>query len=162
MSSPCPPIVLFLWGSPLGKKLAAVSGRGPVLLMFFYCLLVVRCPSSSLHWPRLPAYLRSYSSHHRLVFLLSSLPLLLLFSSWHAPLMLSCGAFGVVRSQLVLLLSSWCLGVFVLFVFPHPFVLCCPSSVHMSSSGLSVVLLLSCFLRCFPGTGWGCVRPRQQ
>ena len=98
---------------------------------------VLLLPSSSLHWLRLPAYLRSCSSHPRLIFLLSSLPLLILFSSWHA-----C-PFGVVRSQLVLLLSSWCV---VLFSSPHPFVLCCPRAAAIVC------------LRGFPRQGLG-LRP---
>ena len=61
---------------------------------------------------------------------------LFLFSSWRAPLMLSCCFFGGVRSQLVLLLFSWCAHVFFL---PSSF---CP--------------LLSCCCRgCFPRQGLG-------
>ena len=61
----------------------------------------------------------------------SSCPLVASFSMlsfWR----LCCCPFGVVRSQLVLLLSSWCVWV----VFCHPFLL------------WSVVLLLSCCLCC--------------
>ena len=105
--------------------------------MFFYAVR---------NWPRLPAYLRSRSSRLRRVFLLSSL---VLFPSC-APLD-ACCPFGVVRSELVLFLSSWCVRV---VFFPSSF---CPLSVVllMSSSGLSVVLPLSCCLRCFPRQGLG-------
>ena len=164
MSSPCPPVVLFLRSSVVGKKKPArMSGRAgsschkgfrsspPHVLLLPFC-----CPSSGLGWPRLPAYLRSRSSHHRLVFLVSSvssLPLLLLISSWRAPLMLSCCPFGVVPPQLVLLLSSWC--VLVAFL-PSSF---CPL---LSSSCPPLVFLLSCCLRCFPRQGLGLRPPQQQ
>ena len=84
------------------------------------------------------AYLRSYSSHHRFVLLLSSLPLLLLFSSWHAPLLSFWRCPVTACPSFVLLVCSCCLPSLIL-----------SSSVVllMFSSGLSVVLLLSCCLR---------------
>ena len=91
------------------------------------------CPSSGLHWPWLPAYLRPCSSHHRLVLPCSPR---------------SCCPFGVFRSQLVLLWSSWCVRV-----------------VFLPSSFCPLVFLLS---RCravsvaFGGRGGGRGRPRQQ
>ena len=118
------------------------------------------CPSSGLHWPWLPAYLRSCSSHH-LVFLLSSLPLLLLFSSWRAPLMLPCCPFWrcpVIACPsfvllVVLLVCSSC--------FPVPILLCL-----LSSSCPPLVFLLSCCCRAayvaLQSRGWGCGRPQQQ
>ena len=88
------------------------------------------------HWPRLPAYLRS---------LLSLLPLLVLFSSWCAPFMLSWCPFGVAR--------SWCL----FGVARSQLVLFCPLGVFvvllMSSFGFYVVLLPSCCLRWLSKAG---------
>ena len=117
MSSPCPPVALFLAGPFRRKEEAghsvrpcrrALSGCPPLLRLlqslrlssscFFYCLLVIL-----LHSSRSP---------------LCVLP--------------SCCPFGVVRSQLVLLLSSW-LGVFVVFSCPHSFVLCYPPHVLLWS-----------------------------
>ena len=116
---------------------------GPVLVL----LLPSCCRSSGVHWPRLPAYLRSYSSRRRLVFLLFSLPLRL-FSSRRAPLMLSCCPFGLVlwQWQLVLLSSCWCVLVDFL---PSPFCLL------LSSSCPPLIFLLSCCLCCFPRQGLG-------
>ena len=72
-----------------------------------------------------------------LLIFLSSLLLPLLFSSWRAPLILSCCPFGVVWSQLVLLLPTWCVRVAFL---PSS---SCPPLVFL-------LLLLSGCLRCFP------------
>ena len=141
LSSPCRPLVLFLRGSLVGRqKLATVSGRAgkpcPDVLLFssgqsfwssppHVLLLASCCPSSGFHWQRLPAYLWSY---RRPVFLLSSLPfsplVLLLACSPHVVLLVLSGDS----------LSFFCpLGVFVLFSFPHPFVLCCPPHVLLWS-----------------------------
>ena len=122
ISSSSPLVAIF---SVLSSSCSSIA----FLLSFF---------GSPLPW--LPAYLRSCSSYHTLVFLFSSLPLPL-FSSWHAPLMLSSCPFGVVRSQLVFLLSSWCVRVVFL---PSSF---CPLLASLCSP---LGFLLSCCLRCFP------------
>ena len=100
MSSPCRAVVLSLRGSLVGKKkLATVSGRarepirmsssssscrnlfGPALLVFFSWLHC--CPSSGVHWPRLPSSLSLVLSSS------SPLVLLVLFSFPH-PFVLCC------------------------------------------------------------------------
>ena len=122
VSSSCPSLVLLV----LAVVLLLSSGRSgqPCVPLFSCPLGTCSCPSSGLLRPRLLAYLRLYSSHHRLAFLLSSLPLIVLFSSWHAPLMCLSGHS----------LSFFCPpGVFMLPSFPHPFVLCCPPYVLLWS-----------------------------
>ena len=156
VSSSCPaPVLLLKETTP--DALATVSGRagepfpdvplfssrrslfGPVLPMFFYCLLVVLQEFIGCGWQPFSGVLLPSSSW----FLLSPRPFLLLFSvlllatSWCAPLMLSCCAFGVVRSQLGLLLSLVCSHCFPSFILLSSVVLL------MSSFGLSVVLLFT-------------------
>ena len=109
-SSSCSSIALLL--SFFGSSLAAAASLSPVVLF-------------------------SSSSCVSLVFSSSSPLGLLLVSSWHA-LLLPCCPFGVVRSQLVLLLSSWCVRVVFL-----------PSSFCTLLSSLCppLVFLLSCCCR---------------
>ena len=108
------------------KKLATVVGRAakpcPVFLALSpscsSVLLLPSCsPSSGVHWPRLPPPCRLF-------------------------LCCSCSPVGVLPSCCPVVplalsghsLSFFCpLGVFVLFSFPHPFVLCCPPHVFLWS-----------------------------
>ena len=149
-SSCCPPLAGFFWrkkeggysvrphrralsGCPLLLSSQSVQSCPPHVLLLL--LLPSCCPSSGV-WPRLPAYLRSCSSRRRLVFLLSSLPLLRLFSS-----ALSGHSLSSFRP----------LGVFVLFSFPHPFVLCC--NPHVLPWSFCCPVLSCCSRYCFVGPG---------
>ena len=144
LSSSCPLLVLL--SSSCGvlsqgkRKLATASGRanelcpalllflschnllGRVLLMFFYCLLDFLLSFFSVLWPR------PISGRPPPVVVLFFCCPLLLFSSWRAPLMLSCCPFGVVRSRsvFVLLVCSCCFPSLILLSFV---VLCCLCSL---------------------------------
>ena len=126
MSCPCPPVVLFLRDSRVGKKklaaqmssfdlLCSSCGNlfGPVLLTFFVAFLLsfFRCSVAAASSLSLVVLLPASG-----LFLFSSGPLPLLFSSWRASLTVSCCPFGVVivLSFVVLLMSSFGLSV-VLF-----------------------------------------------
>ena len=145
-------------GEALEAQLQEGTPEADVLSLSSCCPLLVRFSGSlrDKSWPQCQAALASpvqMSSSSPLVaiFLVLSIivlsfscPLFLFISSCSSLGMLpSCCSFGVVRSQLVLLLSSWCVCVVFL---PSSF---CPP----------YVLLLSRCLRCL---GWGCGRPRQQ
>ena len=90
-------------GCPLLLSSQSSQSCPPPLLLLL--LLPSCCPSSGV-WPRLPAYLRSC-----LVFLLSSLPLLRLFSSWSVVFLALSGHS---------LPSCRPLGVFVLLSYAGP------------------------------------------
>ena len=158
----------YCWGSLLRKGKWPQSPTAPVNLVSRLCppaVLFFSCPSSRVYvaWPRLPAGLQSLFScclsflSFSLLVVVLSFSLVLFFSSWRAPLTLSCCPFGVVRSQLVLLLSSsWCVPVaflpssFCLLLSSScpPLVFCCPASVAR--------------LRCFRDRGWRCGNPPPQ
>ena len=151
MSSPCSPVVLFLWGSLVGKEaghsvnlcqralsdvfVCLLSQTFRFCLTFFYCLRVVI----------LQVFIAAASLSP--VVLLPSSSCLLVLSSFS-----SCSPLGVLPlcCLVVLLalsghsLSFFCpLGVFVLFSFPHPFVLCCPPHVLWSFCCPTTVVLFT-------------------
>ena len=155
MSSPCPPVGLFLRDSLVGKEDKEAGQAAPAS--------PVRMSSSSR---LITIFAVLASSRSSMRFLLSlfivvlsfSCPFFFFFWSCSRGVLPSCCPvvlFGVVRSQLVLLLSSWCVRV----VF-----LPCPL---LSSSCLPLVFLLSCCCRAvyavyaaFRGRVWG--HPQQQ
>ena len=145
--TPCPPVVL---SSLVGKRNWPLSGTGepcpdvgPLRLCscIAFLLSVFTCS------------LAEAASLSPVILLASSFCLSLILSSSSPPVLLS------VCSPRVALLSLWrCLVAacpsFVPFCFPSLLLL----ALLMSSSGLSVVLLLSCCLCRFPTQGPG-LRP---
>ena len=159
------PQTVYCWGSLLGKKWAGHSGWPPcVLLLSFPCPPGACCCPAVVLWPLWPTlcppvllsswYLQlsffgsssaAAASLSPVVLLPSSSCLsLVLSSSYSLVLLLACSPHVLVWSQLVFLLSSWCVHVAFL---PSSF---CPL---LSSLCPPLVFLLSCCcraVRCFP------------
>ena len=130
-----PPVVLFLRGCLVRKSCQAVPASPlPFLSQSFrpcppHVLLLPACsPSSSVHWPRLLAYLLSCSSCPLFLFSWFSYALLLLCS------LIPSGCPVVVLSRCrVAACPFWCCWCVHVVSVPCPFLLCCPPHAFLWS-----------------------------
>ena len=139
--TPCPPLVLLLsFSCPPLVLLLSPSSPPLVLLLSFSCPSFVLLLSSSC-----PPFVLLLSS--------SCCPLVLLLPYSCPPVVPYCLVWrlGGKRQFYYLVVCSCCFPSLILLSFVV---------LLVSSSGLSVALLLSHCLRCFPRQG--CGRPRQQ